>query len=212
MKDVKFIYFDLGYTLVDETGAWQARYAKQYALTTATSATKISPQALFENMIIASEHRAPSPYSEALKILGVGHNVPYCPDGEKVYPDAADVLRRLKNHYRLGILANQIDGINERLQQFEIAEFFDVIISSFDYKLAKPDLRLFEIAEQKAQCNPSQIAMIGDRLDNDIVPAKAMGWKTIWIKQGFGAYQIPVDNTDTPDFVVNSLSEIPSIF
>lgn len=211
MKNVKFIYFDLGYTLVDETDAWQARYAKQCALTNATSA-KISPQALFEHMIIESKHRAPSPYSEALKILGVTHNVPYAPDGEKVYPEAANVLRQLKKRYRLGILANQLDGINERLQKFGIAEFFDVVISSSDYKLAKPDLRLFEIAEQKAQCAPDQIAMIGDRLDNDIIPAKAIGWKTIWIKQGFGAYQIPVDETDTPDFVVNSLWEIPSIF
>lgn len=30
--------------------------------------------------------------------------------------------------------------------------------------------------------------MIGDRIDNDIVPAKQMGMKTIWGKQGFGKY------------------------
>lgn len=32
--------------------------------------------------------------------------------------------------------------------------------------------------------------MIGDRIDNDIVPAKALGMKTIWIRQGFdGLYE-----------------------
>ncbi len=210
MKDVKFIYFDLGYTLVDETDAWQTRYAKQCALEESISA-KITPKILFENMKIASANRAPSPYGETLKKFGIKCNMPYCPDGEKVYPEAADVLRQLKKHYRLGLLANQVAGTFERLRHFGIADFFDVVVASSDYKLAKPDLRLFEIAAQKAQCSPNQIVMVGDRLDNDILPAKAMGWKTIWIKQGFGAAQSPVDKTDTPDFAVSSLWEIPAI-
>lgn len=37
-----------------------------------------------------------------------------------------------------------------------------------------------------AKCKPENAVMIGDRIDNDIVPAKQLGMKTIWIKQGFG--------------------------
>lgn len=32
--------------------------------------------------------------------------------------------------------------------------------------------------------------MVGDRIDNDIVPAKKMGMHTIWVKQGYGKYWV----------------------
>ena len=28
--------------------------------------------------------------------------------------------------------------------------------------------------------------MVGDRIDNDTLPAKSLGMKTVWVKQGFG--------------------------
>ena len=43
---------------------------------------------------------------------------------------------------------------------------------------------LLEIAMKKAETTPSRSVMTGDYLDNDIVPAKSLGMKTIWIKQG----------------------------
>jgi len=36
----------------------------------------------------------------------------------------------------------------------------------------KPDQKIFEITLNKAECSPREACMIGDRLDNDIVPAK----------------------------------------
>ena len=53
--------------------------------------------------------------------------------------------------------------------------------------------------------------MIGDRLDNDICPAKKMGMYTIWAKQGFAVYQQP-DEDSQPDYTVESLSELKEIF
>lgn len=44
------------------------------------------------------------------------------------------------------------------------------------------------IALSRANCKAENAVMIGDRIDNDIVPANIMGFKTIWIKQGFGKY------------------------
>lgn len=53
--------------------------------------------------------------------------------------------------------------------------------------------------------------MIGDRVDNDIVPAKKMGMKTIWIKQGFGKYWQIRGEYEQADCVVNNLNEIIEI-
>ena len=47
-----------------------------------------------------------------------------------------------------------------------------------------PDRRIFEIALERSGCKPENAVMIGDRIDNDIVPAKQLGMKTIWIKTG----------------------------
>ena len=37
-----------------------------------------------------------------------------------------------------------------------------------------------------AGCQAENAVMIGDRLDNDIAPAKKLGMKTVWIRQGDG--------------------------
>ena len=50
--------------------------------------------------------------------------------------------------------------------------------------------------------------MIGDRIDNDIEPANKLGMKTIWVKQGFSVYQIPMNDFQQADYVVDRLQNI----
>ena len=58
-----------------------------------------------------------------------------------------------------------------------------IVIASAEEGVSKPDRRIFEIALERSGCKPENAVMIGDRIDNDIVPAKQLGMKTIWIKQ-----------------------------
>lgn len=53
--------------------------------------------------------------------------------------------------------------------------------------------------------------MIGDRLDNDIVPANQVGMKVIWIRQGLAKYQEIKLGIKHTDFIVSSLIEIKDI-
>ena len=50
-----------------------------------------------------------------------------------------------------------------------------------------PDPEIFKLALERAGCALSEAVMIGDRLDNDIRPARLRGWKTIRVAQGFAA-------------------------
>jgi FMN phosphatase YigB (HAD superfamily) len=50
--------------------------------------------------------------------------------------------------------------------------------------------------------------MIGDRLDNDIRPARLQGWKTIRILQGFARFQAPRNEFDQADATVENLTEL----
>ena len=47
--------------------------------------------------------------------------------------------------------------------------------------VAKPDVQIFRIAEEKWGMNPANTYMVGDSLENDITGAKNAGWKTIWM-------------------------------
>jgi HAD-hyrolase-like len=50
--------------------------------------------------------------------------------------------------------------------------------------------------------------MIGDRLDNDIRPARLQGWKTMRVLQGFAKFQSPRDEFDEADATVAQLMEL----
>ena len=54
--------------------------------------------------------------------------------------------------------------------------------------------------------------MIGDRLDNDIVPAKSVGMKTVWVKQGLGGLANIVHENEKADYEVRNLSELLALF
>ena len=53
--------------------------------------------------------------------------------------------------------------------------------------------------------------MIGDRIDNDIIPAKNLGMKTMWIRQGFGGQWKLKSDDELPTFIADSLPEVASI-
>lgn len=124
-------------------------------------------------------------YKCAVKEFGL-NKVKWNCEYEKLYKGTHGVLESLHQRYKLGIIANQVSGTEQRLSNFGIRHFFDVIATSAEENVSKPDQRLFQIALERATCSPSDAYMIGDRLDNDIIPAMELGMKTIWVKQGWG--------------------------
>jgi len=64
------------------------------------------------------------------------------------------------------------------------------------------------MALDKAGCRPEEAIMIGDRLDNDIIPAKKMGMRTVWVRQGYAVYQSIDDESKRPDHIVDSIDEL----
>ena len=54
--------------------------------------------------------------------------------------------------------------------------------------------------------------MVGDRLDNDIIPAKAMGMTTVWVKNGLAQYQAAALGNGVADHQIGALKELLDIF
>lgn len=203
---MKYIFFDVGYTLVDESKVWQER-CKEQAQTDEARSLGLSAEDIYNEIVEASLSHKPQ-YRTVVKKFNFKEVAPYRHGLEEIYPEATEVLEKLSKSYKLGIIANQSDGLTQRLEEWGILQYFSLIISSWDCQVMKPDKKIFEIALEKAGCEPCEAAMVGDRLDNDIYPAKQIGMKTVWIKQGFGGMQPIETDAYKPDLELNSLSEI----
>ncbi len=200
MVGLKWLFFDLGSTLIDETQVYRHRMEDM------ARASGRTVQEIY-NAEVSLYRRNLLGEKKLVRQLGLPKLTWYFED-ERLYPDAVKVLSLLHQDYSIGIIANQKSGAGERLQQMGIAQHIDLLISSGEEGVAKPDPRIFQIALDRAGCRPEEAAMIGDRLDNDIAPAKAMGMYTSWIRQGFGGLWTPDRRSYEPDEIVDSLTEL----
>ena len=207
---MKVLFFDVGYTFVNEDAVWEARCREQ-AQTNEAKKLGLSATDIYHEIEIASIARKPQ-FRTLIDKYNFKEVAPYRTELEKLYDESPAVIQALAQKYELGIIANQLDGLKERLQAFDLLQYFKYIISSWDLKVMKPDIRIFEYALDKTNCSPQETCMIGDRLDNDILPAKSLGMKTVWIKQGFGALQKPLSKSEEPDYTINNLTELLNIF
>lgn len=203
INDIKWLFFDMGSTLVDESECYQSR------IDIILNHSNIK-QEDFVNKIYEFAKINAYPIKSAAEYYGV--DIPkWDKELESLYPNVENVLQTLSKKYKLGIIANQVLGSEERLKNWGIYEYFDVIVASAEAGCAKPDLRIFEIALEKANCKPSDAVMIGDRLDNDIVPAKKLGMKTIWVKQGFAKFQSIHQDAEQPDCIIKNINDLLNI-
>jgi HAD superfamily hydrolase (TIGR01509 family) len=71
-------------------------------------------------------------------------------------------------------------------------DLVDLVVTSGELGIKKPDLRLFRHALAALDVAPEQAVMVGDDLEADIQPALALGMRAIW-------RAVPVAGTPTPD-------------
>ena len=200
MTHIKWIFFDIGSTLADESECYEVRYKET------TQNTIVSYREL-KDKVIAFAATSDNPYQEAVQFFGL-QKTKWYKELEKPYPSTESVLAELSENYKLGIIANQSAGSEKRLADWGIGKYFDLVIASAEEGVEKPDLKIFQIALDRAGCEPRNAVMVGDRLDNDIFPAKEIGMKTVWVKQSFAKYQ---PDSDIPDYIINTLEEIKTI-
>ncbi len=147
--------------------------------------------------------------SEADRVVERGKELWSYPP-ESLQPDARAGLQALHGTYRLGVLANQERWIRETLARDGLDGFFELWAISAEVGVDKPDSRIFEHALREAGSPPERCAMIGDRLDNDIVAAKANGMRAVWLLRGEAPDEPTPEQLRVPDAVVRALTELPA--
>lgn len=121
-------------------------------------------------------------------------------------PDMEIVFQVLKDRgMKLGIVANQPAGMRAKLASAGFDRFFDHCVMSDELGLRKPDPRLFLAVCEALEVEPADSIMVGDRIDNDIAPARALGMKTVRFKAGRHKGQRPRSWVEVPDMEVEDV-------
>ena len=129
--------------------------------------------------------------------------------GVGLFPDARGILENLKNHkIPTGLISNG-DSSNQRwkLNKENLTQYFDPIIISGEVDVSKPDLRIFEIALQKAGAQKESSWYIGDSPVHDIEPAKKFGMNVIYLNRKLEEGTVICHQEKPAYFEVASLTE-----
>jgi HAD superfamily hydrolase (TIGR01549 family) len=208
-RAVQAVVFDVGETLVDETRAWSG-WADRLGVSRLTFMA-----ALGAVLARGGTHR------DVFDIFRPGYDL----DGEwrrlrdtgayefvtleDLYPDAIECLQALaRDGYRLGVAANQPPATAAAMAQLPVE--LEVNGMSDTWGLHKPELAFFERIARELDLPPAAIAYVGDRIDNDVRPARAAGMVSIFVRRGPWAWiNMARGAPDEADLVVDSLAELP---
>jgi HAD superfamily hydrolase (TIGR01549 family) len=126
-----------------------------------------------------------------------------------LYPDALPALGALRARgFRIGIAANQPAGAEAVLRTAGVrADFFT---SSTAWGVAKPAPEFFLKVIEAAGVAASEIAYVGDRLDNDVLPARRAGMLAAFLERGpWGRAHAKWPEASLAHVRLHSLAELP---
>ena len=127
-----------------------------------------------------------------------------CSNRSYLYPNVLNTLKKLKSEFRIALCTNKKQYITEKiLMDFKIDNFFDCVLGSNSKIKLKPDTEMLEYCLNECHVKPEQAIMIGDS-SNDIIPAKALSMKSIYVTYGFGK----IEESIKPDYVIDSFNEV----
>jgi FMN phosphatase YigB (HAD superfamily) len=210
MPSPQVIWFDFGFTLWDEQRAW-ANWAEWLGLPPLDFFAVLgSVIERGENHLRAFEILRPGIDLTKERQLrnNSGQSDAFRP--EELYPDALPCLRKLQAEgYRTGVAGNQFADFANTLRDMKAP--LDFIGSSEEWGVQKPSLDFFARIVRISGVAPEEIAYVGDRLDNDVLPAKAAGMLSVFLRRGpWGLIHSRRPEAAQADIRIDSLAELPN--
>ncbi|MBJ6124634.1 HAD family hydrolase [Microvirga splendida] len=128
-----------------------------------------------------------------------------------LFPDTIPTLQWARAQgYRLGFAGNHSRATEEFLKGLGVEA--DVIGSAERWGVAKPDPRFFEIIVELSGFDPKGIVYVGDRIDNDVLPAQALGMQAIHVERGpWGVIQARWPEASSVRLKIKTLSDLKAV-
>jgi putative hydrolase of the HAD superfamily len=125
--------------------------------------------------------------------------------------DLRETLVALKKlGLKMGIVSNTFvnrTSLDRHMRELGILDFFPLRMYSYEFKIRKPDRRIFQIAAERIGESPENIAFVGDRVNRDIRPALSCGMTAV-LKDAYTNAGLP---TPPGAIRIQLLSELPAI-
>ncbi|MFD1933749.1 MULTISPECIES: HAD family hydrolase [Nonomuraea] len=187
---VKAAVFDVGETLIDETRIW-SRWADRLGVSRfafmgvlgGTAALERSHRDAFEILRPGLDIEAEIAAWEKDEPDGLRNHF----DADDLYPDVRPALRGLREAgVQVIIAGNQPARAYDALLAMDLPA--DSIHTSEGWGVAKPAPEFFAKVAAVAGMRPEEILYVGDRLDNDVLPAGRAGMRTALLRRGPWGY------------------------
>jgi HAD superfamily hydrolase (TIGR01509 family) len=133
-------------------------------------------------------------------------------DAVPLEPGAVEAMREAcALGLRLAICSNTLvrggEDYRVDMEHYGIADCFQAYVTSLDVGYGKPHPAMFEAALAVLGARPEETAMLGDRLDRDIVGARGLGIRTIWRRLP----HVTAAPDPVPDAEIATLSELGAV-
>ena len=80
------------------------------------------------------------------------------------------------------LVSNFYGNIATVLREYGLDGIFETIVESAVVGVRKPDPRIFTLGVEALGLQPGEVVVVGDSIDKDIIPARAAGCQTVWIR------------------------------
>jgi FMN phosphatase YigB (HAD superfamily) len=205
---LRAVVFDVGETLVDESRMW-SEWAAWLGVSDLTLA------GLLGATIARGQHHV-----EALRMVRPGLDLATerraradagVPDELRpgdLYPDALPCIAALRE---IGLVVGAAGNTGAEVERFLHAGCgVDVVASSDGLGVAKPAPAFFAAIIELVGVEPGRIAYVGDRVDNDVLPAQTAGMLAVHIRRGpWGHLHAAMPEAARADIRIESLAELP---
>ena len=115
-----------------------------------------------------------------------------------------DVLQQLQQP--MVLVSNFYGNMPTVLREFRLDQLFQHVVESAIVGVRKPNPRIFMLGVEALGLSPEQVAVVGDSMEKDILPARQAGCRTIWLR-GEQWTDAPVDES-LPDQIIKDLREL----
>ena len=208
---IRAVFFDVGETLIDETRMWQAwadylrvPWPDFSAAFDAVIAEGRHHREIFERLQPGFDFLAAIAERER---LGTAYHYEAC----DLYPDARNCLMALsRQNLFVGIAGNQPESAHADLEALGVD--IDLIATSARLGAEKPSSEFYRRLLAVAGFEANESLYVGDRIDNDISPARAFGLKTAFLERGpWGRHHARLPEAGLADLRLKNLAELPGL-
>ena len=194
---LRAVFFDVGETLIDEERWWRVLAERE----------GLQPHVLWAALGVTIERG--EEHDQLWGHLGIAR--PSAWWGElryeigDLYPDAIECLEAVRAlGLRVGIVGNQTVALEGWARDAALPA--DAISSSASLGVRKPDPAFFAHVVELAGFPAAEVAYVGDRVDNDVLPAARAGLLAVHVRRGpWGSLQ------PTPDVAAIGVDDLAAL-